>query len=101
MNFSRLPQSFSLASTGYEIVLCGGQSPFKEEQFELCCSAGFSGHQKPGDDSTEFRQFVWERDALVAPLIDQQLKRQVEQYNVFIFSNGIYLSKWKPTWNHM
>ena len=38
---------------------------------------------------------------LVAPLIDQQLKRQVEQYNVFIFSNGIYLSKWKPTWNHM
>ena len=61
-NFSRLPQDSSMAKTGYEIVLCGGQNPFKEEQYELCCSAGFLGHQKPGDDSTVFCQLFWERD---------------------------------------
>ena len=56
VNFSRLPQFSSLLSTGFEIVLYGGQNPFREEQYELCCSAGFSAHQKPDDDSTVFRQ---------------------------------------------
>ena len=31
VNFSRLPEISSLASTGYRIVLYGGQNPFKEE----------------------------------------------------------------------
>ena len=34
-NFSRFPQNSSLASTGYEKVLYGGQNPFKGEQYEL------------------------------------------------------------------
>ena len=62
VNFSRLPQNSSLASAGYEIVLNRGQKSFNEEQYELCCSAGFSGYKKHGDDSTVFRQFCWERD---------------------------------------
>ena len=37
VNFSRLPQKSSLASTGYEIVLNRVQNPFKGEQYELCC----------------------------------------------------------------
>ena len=49
VNFSRLQQNSTLASTGYEIELYRGQSPFKEEQYELCCSAGFLGHKKYGD----------------------------------------------------
>ena len=61
VNFSRLPQDCSLAGIGYENVLNGGQNPFEEEQYELGCSAGFSGHQKPGDNSTLFRQSIWER----------------------------------------
>ena len=61
VNFSRLLQNSSLASTWYEITLYRGQNPFKEEHYELCCSAGFSGHQKPGDDSTVFRQFIRQR----------------------------------------
>ena len=61
VNCSRLPQTSSLAITGYEIVIYRSQNPFKEEQYELCCSAGFSGHKKHGDDSTVFHQFVWER----------------------------------------
>ena len=76
VNYSRPAQNFSLASTGYEIVLYRGQNPFKEEQYELCSSAGFSGHKKHGDDSTVFRQFIWERGA--APIVDQ-FKRQVVQ----------------------
>ena len=64
VNFLRLPQDCCLASTGYEIVLYGGQNPFKEEQSEQGCSAGFSGHQKPGEDSTVFRQYIWERGVL-------------------------------------
>ena len=50
VNFSRLPENSSLAKTGYEIVLYRGQNPFKEEPYELCCSAGFSGYKKHGDD---------------------------------------------------
>ena len=76
VNLWRLPQNSSLARTGYEIVLCGDQNSFKEEQFELCCLSGFSGHQKPGDDSTIFNQTIWERR--VAPQVDQ-CRRQVDQ----------------------
>ena len=63
VNTSSLPKNSSLAIKSCEIVLCGGQIPFEEEQYELCYSAGFRGHQKNGDDSTVFRQFIWERCA--------------------------------------
>ena len=64
VNFSRLQQISILASAGYEIVLYRGQSPIKEKQNELCCSAGFSGHKKNGDDPTTFLQVIWKRGVL-------------------------------------
>ena len=75
--FSGLAQNSSLANTGYEIVLYRGMNPFKEEQYELCCSAGFSGHKKHGGDpisSVHLENAMFR----VAPLVDK-FKRQVYQ----------------------
>ena len=96
VNFSRLPQNSSLASTGYEILLYRGQNPFKEEEFELCFSAGFSGHKKHGYDSTVFVNSFGNAVFRVAPLVDQ-VKRLLDQSIIISMSSkDTNLSKLKP-----
>ena len=78
VNFPRLQQNSRLASTGNEIVLYRGESPIKEVQYELCCSACFSGHKKMVTSQLFFFKSFGIAVFWVAPLIDQFM-RQVDQ----------------------
>ena len=87
-NISCFPQSSSLASTGYESVLYEGQNPFKGDQYELYCWAGFQDTKNLVTTQLFFVNFFGNPVFRIAPLV-YQFKRQVDQYNIFVSSKGI------------
>ena len=93
VKFWHLPQNSSLARAGYEIVLCGGQNPFKEEQYELMNYVVYRAFQDTKNLVTTQQFFVEPFGNAVfrfAPLVDQ-FKRQVDQsIKVFLPKEFIY-----------